>query len=104
MIGSDGRFRIVHRGGNLAIHVFSESPVAPLRKQLEQEVETSLGGRVDGGLEHALVFTVPLSAGFPAVDRFFDELVRSRAGMVWSYNNVYDPASGEPLNWWVAGA
>jgi hypothetical protein len=104
LLDSAGSFRILRRGGNVAIHLFSESPIAPVRAQLDREVRARLSGRVDGGIERGLVFTVPVSTGLPVIAGFFDDFVRSHPGMTWSYNNIYDPESGKLLEWWLSDA
>jgi hypothetical protein len=101
LVGEDGVFDVTSRGGNLAVQVFSREPVAPLRAELTARVE-ALGGVLDGAIEHGLVFTIPVSAGFAAVEAMFNSWVAEHADWEWIYGNVYDPADGvTPLNWWV---
>ena len=100
LTGHDGAFKVTRRGGNLAVQVFSDEPAAPFRAELAERVGR-LGGSLDGAIEHGLAFTVPVSAGFPAVEVMFDEWVTEHAGWEWSFGNVYDPADGvTPLDWW----
>jgi hypothetical protein len=95
--------RVVRRGGNLCVWFYHSEPLsetsavtADVRRTAE-----SLGGRLDGGYSRMLVLTIPLSAGFDAVARTFDDAVRRHAASSWLYGNVYDPADGvTPLNWW----
>jgi hypothetical protein len=101
LVGADGGFEVKRRGGNLAVQVFAGSLVAPLRPSLEAKV-ARLGGRLDGAIERGLAFTVPVSAGFAAVEAVFNDWVDDHPGWEWSFGNVYDPADGvTPLNWWV---
>ncbi len=44
-----------------------------------------------------LSFTVPVKAGFPAVEAAMREVV----GDEWYFSNVYDLATNQPLNWWL---
>jgi hypothetical protein len=100
LLNDDGAFEVLRRSGNLAVQVFSLEPVAPFRAELVRQVE-ALGGVLDGAIERGLVFTVPLAAGFPAVDEVFNQWVQEHPGWEWYYGNVYDPADGiTPLNWW----
>lgn len=69
--GEDGAFEVTRRGGNLAIQLFSLEPVAPFQAELAEQVQR-LGGTLDGAIERGLVFTVPVSAGFPAVETLFN--------------------------------
>lgn len=60
---------------------------------------SELKGRLDGGVEKGLVFTIPVKSGFARIEAIFSEFAASREGVYWEYGNVYD-GSGEPLNWW----
>jgi hypothetical protein len=95
-----GHFAVVHRGGNLAVQVFSREPVQPLRDELADQVRLRLSGTLDGSIDRGLVFTIPLSTGFAAIEAFFDRFVRAYPGTEWLYGNVYDPDTGKPLGWW----
>lgn len=101
-LNSNGQFTVVKRGGNLAVRVFSERPIRSIVQPLVEQVERGLGGRVDGELRNAIVFTVPVSATFPEIERTFDRFAAQSNGVVWEFGNVYDE-QGKPLNWWVAG-
>jgi hypothetical protein len=96
LLDEAGNFRVVRRGGNHAVQVFSRERVQPLRDELAGRVREQLSGTLDGGL----VFTIPLSAGFRAIEALFDDFVRTHAGTEWLYGNVYDPDTGRPLGWW----
>jgi hypothetical protein len=101
LVGTDGAFEITRRGGNLSVILHAEEPVAGLVDELRRRVKR-LGGRIDGQVEQSLVCSVPLAAGFPAVDALFEEWVSQHAGWVWYYGNVYDNETGQiPLNWWL---
>jgi hypothetical protein len=94
-------FRVVSRGGNLA--VLTVFPTAELRGQAEPELSKAvraLQGVCDGGPPRMLVFTVPVSSGFPAVDALFNTVPERWPGAVWYYGNVY-AADHTPLNWWL---
>jgi hypothetical protein len=100
IVGNDGAFDVTRRGGNLAVQVFSTAPVAPLRAVLEERV-ARLGGTLDGAIEHGLVFTVPVSVGFPAIEAVFNTWADEHDGWEWYFGNVYDPTDGvTPLEWW----
>ena len=100
LLGDDGQFRVVRRGGNVAVQLFSKEPVHAFRDALAAAVREALGGVLDGGIERGLVFTIPAAAGFAAIEALFDHEVNARPGTEWMYGNVYDPDSGEPLGWW----
>jgi hypothetical protein len=93
-------FRLVHRGGNLCIQFFWPEHARQCVADLEPKVR-ALGGWLDGETPGLLVFTVPVAAGFPGIERIFFEAEQLYPGSRWMYGNVYDPADGvTPLNWW----
>lgn len=102
LLDSEGRFEGTRRGGNLAVQVFSERPLGKQREGLVASV-VQLGGKLDGEFQdRGLVFTIPVSAGFPAVEAVFNTFVAETPGTEWFYGNVYDPSDGvTPLNWWT---
>ncbi|RUL87905.1 DUF4265 domain-containing protein [Tautonia sociabilis] len=102
MLGDDGAFEVIRRGGNLAVQLFALEPVAPYQEELVARV-ARLGGTLDGAIERGLVFTVPVSVGFAAVEELFEGWVAEHEGWEWLFGNVYDPADGvTPLGWWDA--
>jgi hypothetical protein len=100
LIGDAGRFRVLGRGGNIAVQLFSREPVQPFRDALAAEVRDRLSGVLDGAIDRGLVFTIPLGAGFAAIEKLFDAFVRAHPGTEWLYGNVYDPDTNAPLGWW----
>jgi hypothetical protein len=103
-VAADGLFTVVRRGGNLAVQVFARELSDNALDGLVADV-SGLGGRLDGGTDSAdsllRVFTIPVTAGFAAVETVFDAFVAAQPGAEWYFANVYDPADGvTPLNWW----
>ena len=96
-------YRVLRRGGNLCVwfyHAESLSEGSAATADVRRVAE-SLGGHLDGGYSRMLVLTIPLTAGFDAVARAFDDAVQRHHGSAWLYGNVYDPSDGmTPLNWW----
>lgn len=92
-----GTFDVVVRGQNLAVQVYG-------RHALVDEVTDDvvrLGGGLDGRAPGITVFTIPVSAGFPAVEAVFNGLAERHAEIEWYFGNVYDPIDGvTPLGWW----
>ncbi len=97
----DGQFNVVRRGQNLAVRVLSEAHLTQLVSVLEKRVQL-LGGRLDGQVERGLAFTIPVVAGFQAVEALFNLFISEHPGSIWEYGNVYD-AQDQPLGWWPAG-
>ena len=104
-VEEDGSFNVVRRGGNLAVQVYARELAHQVYAPLEAEVRR-LGGYLDGGSDHrdgasVRVFTVPVAAGFPAVEAAFNSFVKHHPDAEWYFGNVYDPDDGTtPLNWW----
>jgi Domain of unknown function (DUF4265) len=98
----DGTFNVVARGGQLAVQLlatkpFDDAAVHALTAQL-----AALGGYLDGGHLTLRIFTVPVSAGFAAVEVVMDAFVARHCGTEWYFGNVYDPVDGvTPLGWWT---
>ena len=97
-------FHVVRRSGNLCVwFYFQEAGInrGPEGDRVRAAVE-KFGGICDGGGNTNLVFSVPVSFGFPAVEALFDNLVAQYPGSSWLFGNVYDPWSDfKPLEWWV---
>jgi hypothetical protein len=97
-------YRVLRRGGNVCVQLFL-SPHEPLdRRAIAARVE-AIGGRLDGGKDgetgHLLIFTIPVTAGFGAIERAMEDISASHPVDRWMYGNVYDTRDGKtPLNWW----
>lgn len=101
LLDEDGKFEIICRSGNVAVQVYSRSPVNPAVQEVTQRV-SEIGGALDGKTERGMVFTIPVKAGFPVIEETFNAIVKDYPDMEWFYGNVYDPGDGiTPLNWWV---
>jgi hypothetical protein len=93
-------FRITKRGGNVCVQFFWGDDAGGPWQELERQV-AALGGRLDGQTPGLLVFTIPVSTGFPAIESIFYGAENRYAGCRWMYGNVYDPADDTTqLNWW----
>lgn len=96
-------FRLVSRGQNLAVIVVFEKPedkYSAKTKRLEESIQT-IAGVSDGGPAGVLVFTVPVSSGFQAVQSVLTKFEGEVPGCSWWYGNVYEAGDpSQPLNWW----
>jgi hypothetical protein len=93
-------FRVLSRGGNLAVVVVF--PLPALRQQAEEQLSRqveALRGVCDGGPPRMLVFTIPASDGFSAVEALFNTVPRRWPGATWYFGNVYAADHKTPLNW-----
>src|SRR5260370_34978905 len=86
------KFRILERGGNLAVHVQTEREereTAGLASEIAK-----LGGWLDGQVKNLTIFTVPVSAGFEETEGVFNDCARRGDGTEWYNGNGYNPADG----------
>ncbi len=100
----EGAFKILQHGGNLCIRVFSKQSLSsPQCEELQQRLTLAiekLGGDLDIKEDRVLVYSIHVSCGFNAIEKILEQELGNREDMVWYYGNVYDPDTGEPLNWW----
>lgn len=97
---TDPGFRVLKRGGNVNIQFFQRGGLEEPRGFLEGQL-SPLGGWLDGIEKGTLVFSVPVSAGFPAIEGVMSEAMKRFPDAEWGFGNVYDPKDGvTPLNWW----
>jgi hypothetical protein len=97
-LGADGRYSVTSRAGNVAVRVYSREPSVSCENDLTFEVE-KLGGRLDGSANAGLAYTIPVEAGFAAIEKTFETFVSSHPDCVWEYGNVY-AEDGSALDWW----
>lgn len=91
---------VLSRGNNLSIQIFPGTAGIAAERAATTEI-AGLGGWLDGKSEHQLVYTIPVSVGFPAVEAVLDKLAALHPPLEWYFGNVYDPRDGvTPLNWW----
>ncbi|WP_374433962.1 DUF4265 domain-containing protein [Inhella sp.] len=99
-VEDDGSYKVLSRGGNVAVRVFTEHPAVGIEKELTTRVQTELHGRLDGKMLRGLAYTVPIEAGFKSIETVFNDLVARTPGSVWEYGNVYSD-NGDPIGWWL---
>lgn len=96
---ADKSFRVIKRGGNLTVQLFVRPALGKdVFDQLLPAVER-LGGNLDAHTDSIAGFCLPVSAGFPAIERVFLDFVDGRTDAAWMFANVYGE-DGRPLNWW----
>ena len=96
-VRGDKTFRLLAHGGNVTVQVYGpHSTVNALAP-----VIGALGGWLDGRAPNLTVFTVPVSVGFPKIERALNEFVSNHSGTEWYFGNVYDEDGVTPLNWWA---
>jgi hypothetical protein len=93
-------YRVLARGGNVCVQFHWDGDIQRCERELLPKIE-ALGGWIDGGTSRLIVFTIPASAGFPAIEAVFATVAADYPGCAWLYGNVYDPVDGTPLNWWT---
>jgi hypothetical protein len=98
-------FKVVEHSGLITIWLFfanseqrDENTANPLFEQILQP----LGGRLDGLAKQSAIFSIPVAAGFTAIENACDRLAEALPGSGWMYGNVWG-FNNEPLNWWSRG-
>jgi len=89
---------VVERSGLLVIRLFARAGISAMAATLGPALN-SFDGEIEHEDERMLVFSVPVSAGFGAIEAVMTQLLEGQGDAAWRYGNVYD-AEGEPLNWW----
>jgi len=97
-------YRMLSRGGNVCVQVILPSGSPRTRDQITRLIEP-LGGGLDAEITSSgswvLVYNIPVTASFPAIEKAMEEIGRRFHIENWMYANVYDPMDGTtPLNWW----
>jgi hypothetical protein len=93
-------YRVHEHGGNLCVQVWY--PGLDLGGRVDAELVPGvleLGGTLDGREQELSSFTIPLSAGIPAIETLFNDWVDGADGATWSFGNGYDEDGITPLPW-----
>lgn len=103
---TQGAFKVLQHGGNLAVRVFSKQSFSTpalekIESALSSEIE-KLGGDLDIKEDKALVFSIHVSCGFNTVEKILQDAIGDSDDVAWYYGNVYDSETGKPLDWWQA--
>lgn len=100
-----GSFTVLKHAGNLSVRIFSKEANEAFQQDLSSQLE-KLGGDLDIHESRILVYSIHVSCGFNEVEKILEALVAKYSApgkeINWLYGNVYDPETGEPLNWWQA--
>ncbi len=98
--GEEAGFEILKRGGNLAVQIYHDGEQTPALLAAVAALE-SLGGTRDDRGGKATVVSVPVSVGFPVIERVMTRFLEVQPNSEWYFGNVYDPQDGvTPLAWW----
>jgi hypothetical protein len=104
-----GAFHVIRRGGNVCVQVYlgaheadDEAATSRVAKHILHLIQP-LGGTIDARTRGLISCTLPSRIGFPSIESALIEVVARAAGAQWQYANVYDPVTGEPLEWWEDG-
>lgn len=97
------RFHVLRRSGQLCVWFYFKDPElnqGPCGHRVRSAIE-EFGGIYDGGGKTHLVFSIPVSLGFPELEAMLKDLTMQYYGSSWLYGNVYDPWNDlKPLGWW----
>lgn len=99
----DGEFNVISRGRNVCVQVYAPSTRLDGIHGILDPLIHGLGGRLDGRVARntigVLVYTIPVDAGFPAIETVVKS-VEDLPSVEWFYGNVYAADGVTPLNWW----
>ncbi|QDU54485.1 DUF4265 domain-containing protein [Aeoliella mucimassa] len=98
-------YRLIKRAGNVCVQMFLLQCSTRDRNHIASVVK-SIGGWVDGGLDHSnghlLILTFPVLVGFESIEQAMARLSAHFPDSQWMYGNVYELSDGTtPLNWWL---
>lgn len=100
----NGPTEVLKRGGNFCIHIYSNFIEEEYIEDLQEAVQVSLGGTLDGRYKGNLSLNVPAKAGMQNINMFFNRFTEV-TGIQWYYANIYknlDDLDDETLlNWWL---
>ena len=96
-VDPDGRFKVVARGGNLAVRFLCASGTTGIEQKLTEQV-VSIGGRLDGRVRNGLAYTVPATVGRGVIGELFGAAKRETPEALWEYGNVYEE-DGQLMEW-----
>ncbi|MBQ0895096.1 DUF4265 domain-containing protein [Micromonospora sp. U56] len=96
----DGSFEVLRRGGNLCLVLYPPTPPSGDSIAALTTAFTHLDGLVEMPADgRFIVVTVPVAAGFAAVEDAVNSWTAEQ-DCPWEYGNVYDE-DGHPLGWWT---
>jgi len=93
-----GGYDVVEHSGLLVIRLFARAGISAMAATLGPALN-SFDGEIEHEDERMLVFSVPVVAGFNAIEAVMTQLLEGHGDAAWRYGNVYDD-EGEPLSWW----
>lgn len=97
-LNDDGTFEVTARGGNLCLRLYPATPPPDDATAGLEAAFGTLGGIVEMPADRRfIVVTVPVGAGFPAVEGAIGDWAAAH-GCAWEYGNVYDD-DGAVLGW-----
>ena len=95
---------VLRRGGNFCIQLYNANIDDASLAQLETDILKTLGGALDGHHNGNIAISVPASAGFDAINQFFDAYI-AQTNVQWYFGNIYKNFSEindtSLLNWWL---
>lgn len=101
-----GGFEIIRRGGNVCVQFClseNEADDAEATSVLANEIGVliePLNGSIDATTPGLISLTIPVAIGFQKIEGVLEVAVQRCPDSQWQYANVYDPKTGEPLDWW----
>ncbi|AVS66199.1 hypothetical protein C8245_11410 [Paracidovorax avenae] len=99
----ENHYEILEHGGNFCIQMYVPSLDSETIKQINNLLKP-ISGTLDGHGDGALAFSVPVSSGFSATNKVFDNM-RTLLGSEYYYSNIYKDSANlenEDLKEWAS--
>jgi hypothetical protein len=92
---------VVERSGNLTVWLYLAESTEAVRDLAAASQE--LGGTAEGAAlaNRVFIFTIPIAATFPVIERLFNRFVDQHPGSEWMFANVFAEDGVTPLGWWT---
>lgn len=100
-VDESGAFVVVERGPNVAVHLYPSDEIHEADLVELRSAFRALSAVVEWPAQRKfVVVTVPVDAGFAAIEAIVSDWIAVHPNVEWNYGNVYDD-DGQPLGWWA---
>lgn len=97
--GDKGAYTVIEHGGNLSMRVLSKVEGSDWQEPIKAALE-KIGASIDRETPRMMIASIHVSVGFKLIEQALEKLITTGGDIIWQYGNVYNPETGEPLNWW----
>ena len=97
--GDKGAYTVIEHSGNLSMRVLSKVEGSDWQEPIKAALE-KIGASIDRETPRMMIASIHVSVGFKLIEQALEKLTTTGGDIIWQYGNVYNPETGEPLNWW----